>query len=80
MKMISNGKTVLDEDIPPGDTSKAPKDSFWSRINMSPNENCTKLRSGSFGESELVLASIKREMKVEKGLISQNYPERSHFK
>jgi hypothetical protein len=28
MKMISNGKTVLDEDIPPGDTSKAPKDSF----------------------------------------------------
>jgi len=26
MKMISNGQTVLDEDIPPGDTSKAPKD------------------------------------------------------
>lgn len=25
MKMISNGQTVLDQDIPPGDTSKAPK-------------------------------------------------------
>jgi hypothetical protein len=26
MKMISNGQTVMDQDIPPGDTSKAPKD------------------------------------------------------
>ena len=26
IKMISNGQTVLDQDIPPGDTSKAPKD------------------------------------------------------
>jgi hypothetical protein len=26
MKMISNGQTVMDQDIPPGDSSKAPKD------------------------------------------------------
>jgi len=26
IKMISNGQTVMDQDIPPGDTSKAPKD------------------------------------------------------
>ena len=26
MKMISNGQTVMDQDIPPGDPSKAPKD------------------------------------------------------
>ncbi|MDD1701103.1 MAG: hypothetical protein LUQ04_10000 [Methanoregula sp.] len=26
MKMISNGQTVIDQDIPPGDTTKAPKD------------------------------------------------------
>jgi hypothetical protein len=26
MKMISNGQTVMDQDIPPGDTSKVPKD------------------------------------------------------
>lgn len=26
MKMISNGQTIMDQDIPPGDTSKVPKD------------------------------------------------------
>jgi len=38
-----------------------------------------ELRPGSFGESESVLTSIRRERSVKKGPISQNYPERSHF-